>query len=98
MLGKLIEIEGLSELELLNLHADTLEELRRRGMVRSSNNPVGDKEDFSILCAAMVPRAVLAERASYAEVTKSWRLLLTDDIWNCDGVVDVTGEMISAAG
>jgi len=165
MLGKLMEIEGLSELELLNLHADALEELRRRGTIRSSNNPVGDyaetlfcrafgweqapnsekdadaiggdgvrsqikgrrltrhngsrqlgalrrlpeknfdvlagvlfKEDFSVLRAALVPHAVVAERASYVEATNSWRLLLKDDIWNCSGVVDVTTEIAAAAG
>jgi hypothetical protein len=36
------DIMELSALELLNLHADVLEELRTREIIRSSNNPVGD--------------------------------------------------------
>ena len=55
------------------------------------------KEDFSVLRAALVPHAVVAERASYVEATNSWRLLLKDDIWNCSGVVDVTTEIAAAA-
>ncbi|MEQ8694035.1 MAG: hypothetical protein RIC85_01750 [Gammaproteobacteria bacterium] len=159
-----MEIEGLSELDLLNLHADTLEELRRRGTIRSSNNPVGDyaetlfcrafgwkqaansekdadaiggdgvryqikgrrltrhngsrqlgalrrlpeknfdilagvlfKEDFSVLRAVLVPHAVVADRAKYVEATNSWRLILADDIWGCEGIIDVTTDLCSAA-
>ena len=160
-----MNIDSLSELDLLNLHADALDELRRRKTIRSSNNPVGDyaetlfcrafgweqaansekdadaigsdgvryqikgrrltrhngsrqvgalrrlpeknfdilagvlfKEDFSVLRAALVPHAVVAKRASYVDATPSWRLLLTDDIWCCEGVVDATVELVSAAG
>lgn len=159
-----MEIEGLSELDLLNLHADALEELRRRGTIRSSNNPVGDyaetlfcrafgweqapnsekdsdaiggdgvryqikgrrltrhngsrqlgalrrlpernfdvlagvlfKENFSVLRAVLVPHSVVADRAKYVQATNSWRLILTDDIWGCEGVTNVTDEMIHAA-
>lgn len=160
-----MEIEGLSELALLNLHADALEELRRRGTIRSSNNPVGDyaetlfcrafsweqapnsekdadaiggdgvryqikgrrltrhngsrqlgalrrlpeknfdvlagvlfKEDFSVQRAALVPHSVVVDRAKYVKATNSWRFILTDDIWSCNGVVDVTRKLVNEAG
>ena len=31
-----------SDLDLLRQHADALKELRQRGTIRTSNNPVGD--------------------------------------------------------
>jgi hypothetical protein len=37
-----IGIKQLKSNELLSLYADIMEELRRRGVVRSSNNPVAD--------------------------------------------------------
>ena len=159
-----MEMNGMASLALLNLHAQALEELRQRGLIRSSNNPVGDyaeylfckafgweqagnsekdadavgrdglryqvkgrrltrhnssrqlgairrlpeknfdilagvlfREDFSILRAALVPYAVVVERTTYVAATNSWRLLLTDDIWSCDGVVNVTAEMVTAS-
>ncbi len=38
----MVDITEHSALELLNLHAKVLEELRTRKIIRSSNNPVGD--------------------------------------------------------
>lgn len=37
-----IGMEQLSSRQLLDLHCDVMDELRRRGIVRSSNNPVAD--------------------------------------------------------
>ncbi|MEX0645392.1 MAG: hypothetical protein WD076_08775, partial [Parvularculaceae bacterium] len=41
-----LEIASLSLQRLLKLHAELNEELRRRGVARSSNNPVGDLAEF----------------------------------------------------
>jgi len=159
-----MELSGLTNLELLNLHAQALEELRRRGLIRSSNNPVGDyaeylfckafgwrqadnsakdadavgcdgvryqikgrrltkrnmsrqlgalrrlpeknfdilagvlfNEDFSIRRAALAPHAVVEDRATYVDATKSWRMMLTEDVWTCQGVTDVTAALIAAS-
>ncbi len=46
-----MDITPLSVLELLNLHAKILEELRSRGVIRSSNNPVGDYAEH-LFCSA----------------------------------------------
>ncbi|MDW3206075.1 MAG: thermonuclease family protein [Gammaproteobacteria bacterium] len=54
-------------------------------------------EEFSVMRAALIPHALAAERASYVKATNSWRFLLTDDIWSCEGVVDVTEKIIEAA-
>jgi hypothetical protein len=44
--GEQMELKGLAALEFLNLHAQALEELRQRGLIRSSNNPVGDYAEY----------------------------------------------------
>jgi hypothetical protein len=50
-------------------------------------------EDYSIMRAALIPRTVAVERASFVERTNSHRFLLRDDIWNAPGVRDVTAEL-----
>lgn len=47
----LIRIEELSPPELLLLHGRIAEELRRRGITRTSNNPTGDLAEF-LFCKA----------------------------------------------
>jgi hypothetical protein len=150
----------LTPIELLRLHAEVAEELRTRGITRSSNNPTGDlaeylfckafgwkqsgnsnanvdaiaddgtryqikgrrmtrhnrsrqlsairdlagahfdflagvlfSEDYGILRAAIIPRAVAEQRASFVEHTNSHRFLLRDDIWEAPGVRDVTAQL-----
>jgi len=39
-------IEGLSPTEFLPLHSHVSDELRKRGIVRSSNNPTGDLAEY----------------------------------------------------
>ena len=51
MAQDMMDITPLSVLELLNLHAKILEELRSRGVIRSSNNPVGDYSEH-LFCSA----------------------------------------------
>lgn len=154
------DLAGLHPLELLALHARVADELRARGITRSSNNPTGDlaeyifckafgwtqagnssanidaigsdgtkyqikgrrvtrynksrqlsairdlagahfdylagvlfAEDYSLLRAAIIPRAVAVERASFVERTNSHRFILRDDVWDAPGVRDVTMEL-----
>lgn len=44
--NKFPSLGKISIRELLNLHSEVLEELRNRGVVRSSNNPVGDYAEY----------------------------------------------------
>jgi hypothetical protein len=37
-----------------------------------------------------VPHAVVADRAAYVDATNSWRMLLTEDVWTCHGVISGT--------
>lgn len=156
----MIELSRLTPIELLKLHAEIGEELRTRGITRSSNNPTGDlaeylfceafgwrrsgnsnanvdaigedgiryqikgrritrhsrsrqlsairdlagahfdflagvlfSEDYSILRAAIIPRAIAEERASFVERTNSHRFLLRDDLWEASQVRDVTEQL-----
>ena len=45
------ELKGVSLRDLLGLHAGTMEELRRRGVARSANNPTGSLAEF-LFCRA----------------------------------------------
>lgn len=47
----MVDFEKLSSRELLALHASVGDELRRRAITRSSNNPVGDLAEFLFCCA-----------------------------------------------
>ena len=42
------EFEKLSEIELLQLHASIIDELKRRDVVRTKNNPVGDYTEWLV--------------------------------------------------
>jgi hypothetical protein len=50
-------------------------------------------EDYSILRAAVIPRDVIVERSTFVARTNSHRFLLRDDVWNIDGVKDVTAAL-----
>ncbi len=62
----MIPLDSLPSAELLRLHAAATDELRRRGVVRSSNNPVGDLSEF-LFCKAfgweMAPKSAKAADA-----------------------------------
>jgi len=47
----MLEISRLTPIELLGLHAQIGEELRARGIARSSNNPTGDPAEY-LFCKA----------------------------------------------
>lgn len=157
-------LERRSDLYLLRLHASALVELRRRGTVRTINNPVADyaetlfcrafgwrqapnsernvdaygsdgkryqikarrltqrnpsrqlgalrnldegmfdilaavlfQEDFRLVRAALIPHELVLDKSRYQKHGNSWRFMLMDNIWQCEGVEDVTlqiaGEM-----
>src|SRR5882757_9786398 len=46
-----MDVTGFSPKELLTLHATVAEELRTRGVTRSSNNPTGDLAEY-LFCKA----------------------------------------------
>lgn len=155
-----MDLSELSPAALLALHAQVDDELRTRGITRSSNNPTGDLaeylfckafgwtqsgnskanidavaadgtrcqikgrritrynnsrqlsairdlrgshfdllagvlfgEDYAVMRAALIPHAVVLEKATFVERTNSHRFLLRDDVWNAPGVRDVTAEL-----
>lgn len=46
-----LDLEALSVLGLLRLHVDALQELRRRRIVRSANNPIADYAEYLVATA-----------------------------------------------
>jgi hypothetical protein len=153
-------VTQLTPSELLKLHSEVSEELRTRGISRSSNSPTGDlaeylfckafgwtqagnsmanidaigedggryqikgrritrhqgsrqlsalrdlagghfdflagvifSEDYTVLRAAIIPQALVLERATFVQRTNSHRFLLRDDIWEAPGVRNVTAEL-----
>ena len=154
------DAENLTIGELLSAYGAILEELRRREIVRSSNNPLSDyaellfcrafgwarknnsasghdatdaagiryqikgrrltlhsrsrqmsairnmdatpfdqlagvlvDQHFHIIRAAIIPVALVRDRADYIPHTNSSRFLLRDDVWTLAGVRDVTEEL-----
>jgi hypothetical protein len=47
-------------------------------------------DDYNVLRAALIPRAVVEARSKYIEHTNSNKFILHDDVWSLDGVEDVT--------
>jgi len=54
-------------------------------------------EHFLVVRAALVPVAVVQERAAYVPRTNAWKFLLLDGVWALPGVVDTTDELRTAA-
>jgi len=50
-------------------------------------------EDYSVMRAAIIPRTVVAECASFVERTNSRKFLLRDDVWDAHDIRDVTAEL-----
>jgi hypothetical protein len=153
----LTEISQLSAMDLLQLHVGIMDELYRRGIIRSGNNPTGDlaeymfckafdwtqannananidavaadgrryqiqerritprgrsrqlgairdlagghfdflagilfAENYSVYRAALIPHAVVIQRAAFVTRTNSHKFILHDDVWSAPGVDDVT--------
>ena len=51
------------------------------------------KEDFGILRATLVPRAIVIDCARFVQRTNSHRFFLRDNVWDMRGVRDVTEEL-----
>jgi hypothetical protein len=50
-------------------------------------------EDYSVMRAAIIPRTIVVERASFVARTNSRRFLLRDDVWDVSTVRDVTAKL-----
>lgn len=53
----MIDLERMAPSELFGLYANVLNELRRRGIVRSANNPVADHAESLVVKALTLDRA-----------------------------------------
>lgn len=42
------DLQAMSEVELLRTHKATIDELRRRGVVKTNNNPIGDYTEWLV--------------------------------------------------
>ncbi len=160
----LIEVTRLSSLEMLALHPRNAEELRDRGISRTSNNPTGElaeylfckafgwsptgnseanidatgddgtrfqikgrritrhnrsrqlsairdfagrhfdhlagvlfTEEYRVFRAAIIPYAIVEQRAKFVKHTNSHKFVLHDDVWHAPGVRDVTQALSDAA-
>jgi hypothetical protein len=54
-------------------------------------------KDYRISRAAIIPHAVVMERARFVERSNSHKFLLRDDVWDAPGVCDVTDKLTAAA-
>lgn len=52
---------------------------------------------FVVSRAALIPCEVVRDRSKFTQHTNSHRFLLRDDIWNAEGVEDVTSNLQSVA-
>jgi hypothetical protein len=54
-------------------------------------------QKFKIIRAALIPISVIDEHSSHVAHTNSWKFLLRDNVWQMDGVVDVSDKLRAAA-
>ena len=54
-------------------------------------------ETYGIKRAAIIPHAVVMERARFVTRSNSHKFLLRDDVWDAPGVCDVTDKLTAAA-
>ena len=67
---KMLELESMNESELLELYSELMEELRRREVLRTSNNPVADYAEKVAVNVMKLHRAGKEERGYDALDTK----------------------------
>ena len=53
-------------------------------------------KDYGVLRAALIPRAVVNERLTFAEHTNSHKFMLSDNVWDDQRVEDVTTNLRDA--
>lgn len=53
-------------------------------------------DDFRVVRAALIPRGVVEKRSTFVAHTNSHKFLLRDDVWEAQGVQDVTAEVAAA--
>jgi hypothetical protein len=54
-------------------------------------------EEYRILRAALIPYAIVEQRAKFVEHTNSHKFILHDDVWTAPGVRDVTQKLTETA-
>jgi hypothetical protein len=54
-------------------------------------------ETYGVYRAAVIPHAVVMERARFVARSNSHKFLLRDDVWDAPGVCDVTDKLTAAA-
>jgi len=54
-------------------------------------------EEYGVLRAALIPYAIVEQRATFVEHTNSHKFMLRDDVWNAAGVKDVTDRLRAVA-
>lgn len=52
---------------------------------------------FKIIRAALIPISIIDENSDHVAHTNSWKFLLRDNVWQMDGVVDVSDKLREAA-
>jgi len=52
--------------------------------------------DFSVMRAALIPHSLVLASAKRVENTNSWRFMLRNGVWECEGVRDVTNALVTA--
>jgi hypothetical protein len=50
-------------------------------------------EDYTVLRAAIIPYAIVKERAKFIAHTNSHKFMLHEDVWKAEGVEDVTDRL-----
>lgn len=77
------DLRDLTPPELLVMHAAVSEELRRRGVIRSSNNPVGDLAEY-LFCRAFgwkqAPNSMRDADATDSDHLPRWLRFVHDNV------------------
>lgn len=54
------------------------------------------EDNFRIMRAALIPFEVVERRSTYVAHTNSSKFMLRDDVWDEDGIEDVTDQLVAA--
>lgn len=66
-----MDLDTLSDRQLLDLHCSVMEALRLRSVVRSSNSPVADYTE-TIVARALAPKLATNSQSGYDAVASRW--------------------------
>lgn len=54
-------------------------------------------EQYGVLRAAIIPYAIVEERATFVKRTNSYKFILHDDVWQAHGVKDVSDQLAAVS-